>query len=98
MQNLSISNETLEKLRAKHNVTRREVEQCFENIEGRILEEQRTQHKTNPTTRWFLAKTNRGRVLKVVYIQTGVVVEIKTCYPPNEDERYIYFKYGAVSY
>ena len=39
MVNLRISDAVLQKLRDKHNVTRREVEQCFENKCGLYLED-----------------------------------------------------------
>lgn len=50
--------------------------------------------KTNPPTLWFVACTNKGRSLKVVYIQKGNIVELKTAYDPNEEEARIYKRYG----
>jgi hypothetical protein len=38
---------------------------------------------TDPPTLWFLARTNRNRLLKVVYIQRGLKIYLRTCYEPN---------------
>jgi hypothetical protein len=76
-------------------VTRREVEQCFENKAGRLLKDTREKHKTNPPTLWFIAKTNKNRLLKVVYMQLGADVIVKTAYDPNVEEIYIYNKLAA---
>ncbi|OYD50689.1 ADP-ribosyl-(dinitrogen reductase) hydrolase [Acidovorax kalamii] len=90
MRNLVISQAMLEKLADKHSVDRREVEQCFENISGPLLVDNREEHRTDPQTLWFLSKTNKNRLLKVAYIQRGQQVYLKTCYEPNEDEIQIY--------
>lgn len=90
MKNLSISSKVLEKLRTKHNVTRREVEQCFENMERVLLFDDREDHKSDPPTLWFISRTNKNRLLKVAYIQKGQSVHLRTCYEPNDDEISIY--------
>lgn len=90
MKSLAISTATLQKLDEKHGVTRREVEQCFENIEGPLLTDDREEHQSDPPTLWFLARTNRNRLLKVVYIQRGSKIYLRTCYEPNETELSIY--------
>lgn len=94
MKNLMISPGIEDKLLKKHGVCRREVEQCFENREGKLLLDSREDHKTNPPTMWFLSLTNKGRLLKVVFIQSGLLVDLKTCYEPNEIEIGLYEKYG----
>jgi hypothetical protein len=94
MDNLRISENILWKLAEQHNVTRTEVEQCFRNRQGRLLMDTRVLTKTNPPTLWFVACTNKGRSLKVVYIQKGNIVELKTAYDPNEEEARIYKRYG----
>ncbi len=90
MKNLIISEPILEKLDEKHGVCRREVEQCFENLDGPLLIDDREDHKSDPPTLWFLARTNRNRLLKVVYIQRGQRIFLRTCYEPNETEISIY--------
>jgi uncharacterized DUF497 family protein len=89
---LVITDRVQEKLTEKHNVTRSEIAQCFANKLGRSLEDDREDHRTDPPTRWFLAETDSGRLLKVVYVQEKDVVFIKTTYPPNEEEVRIYNK------
>ena len=85
-----ISDVIAEKLQKKHGVCHREVEQCFENRAGGVLRDMREQHQTNPPTLWFIAETNKGRKLKIIYVQKGSQIFIKTCYEPNEDELVIY--------
>ncbi len=94
MENLKISDGVLKKLVEQHIVTRAEVEQCFRNRHGRLLVDNRALTKTNPPTLWFVACTNKGRSLKVVYIQKGNIVELKTAYDPNEEETRIYKRHG----
>ena len=98
MDNLKISDATLKKLKDKHQVSRREVEQCFENRVGRLLEDKRLKHKTTPPTLWFLAKTNTGRLLKIVYIQIDTTIELKSAFEPIQDELDIYSRHGHVTY
>lgn len=90
-----ISPQVLSKLANKTPpVTKREVEQCFDNRVGGLLFDTREDHKTNPPTQWFIAQTNSNRELKIVFMQKGLNVVIKTAYDPNVDERFIYEKYG----
>ena len=94
MKNLKVSDAVLKKLKDAHGVSRTEVEHCFKNRTGKLLGDNRALTKTNPPTLWFLACTNKGRELKIVYIQKGSVVELKTAYEPNEVELGIYRRYG----
>lgn len=91
MANFYISPQVIEKLKEKHNVTREEVFECFCNRDGGFLEDTREEHKTNPKTQWFIAETNFGKKLKIVFIQfPDNSVRIKSAYPPNQVELYIY--------
>ncbi|RYE40784.1 MAG: ADP-ribosyl-(dinitrogen reductase) hydrolase [Hyphomicrobiales bacterium] len=90
MKNLKISKGVLDKLAIKHQVDRRDVEQCFDNIDGPLLTDNREDHRSDPPTLWFLSRTNRGRLLKIAYIQRGLAVHLRTCYEPNQDEINIY--------
>lgn len=93
--NLNISDAIADKLNEKHSVTKDEIEECFYNRIKGLLEDTREQHKTNPPTMWFIAETNEGRSLKVVFIElVNGTYEIKTAYEPNEDEVRIYEKYA----
>lgn len=93
MKNLSISGATRAKLKGKHAVTEREVEQCFENIDGPLLIDNREDHKSDPPTLWFISRTNKNRLLKIAYIQKGEIVHLRTCYEPNDAEIQIYLKF-----
>jgi len=87
---LIISQQVLKKITEKHRVSRTEVEQCFENREGGLLRDTREEHQTEPPTLWFLADTDSCRRLKVVYVQRGELVFLKTSYDANEEEKEIY--------
>ena len=95
MKNLKISAGTTAKLTTKHNVTRREIEQCFANKAGSLLEDTRALTKTDPPTLWFISYTNEGRPLKVVYMQRGQDVHLKSAFEPNDEERRIYNKFSV---
>ena len=84
MHGLIISQEILTKLRDKHGVTQREVEQCFENKCGPYLEDHRPQHKTEPPTCWFVAPTNKMRMLKVVFVHEMGNNYLKSAYEPSQ--------------
>lgn len=94
MEALTISPSVLAKLKDRHKVSRLEVEQCFQNRAGRLLMDERALTKTVPPTLWFLALTNKGRCLKVVYIQRSDTIDLKTAYEPNDEESRIYKRYG----
>lgn len=95
MQNLFISEEVLTKLNGKTPpVSRKEVEHCFANRVKGLLVDSRAHNQTTPSTLWFLAPTNQGRVLKVVYIQREQTIHLRSAYDPNHDEERIYEKYA----
>ena len=94
MHNLKISPDIQRKLSFKHSVTRLEVEQCFVNRSGRLLMDTREKHKTDSPTLWFLALTNQSRILKIVYIQIGSTIHLKSAFSPNETEVEIYSRHG----
>jgi len=83
------------KLQDKHAVTKDEIIQCFANrTTDRFLEDKRENHKTIPPTLWFVAETNHGRKLKVVFVQRpDGCIDIKTAYIANPVELRIYAKY-----
>jgi hypothetical protein len=94
MKNLVVSDVVKNKLLTKHQVSIREVEHCFFNREGRLLFDSRALTKTNPPTLWFIALTNQNRKLKILYIQKGDQVILKTAYEPNDVELAIYERFG----
>lgn len=94
MKNLIVSASVLTKLRDKHGVTVREVEQCFENLCGDYLEDTREDHQTDPPTLWFVAPTNQDRLLKVVFIFLDGNVHIKSAFPADAQAQAIYERHG----
>ena len=96
MDALKISEDVQDKLDNKHFVSRKEVEECLANrMSGVLLEDDREKHRTNPPTQWFLARTNRKRLLKIVFILRGNEVHLKTAYEANADEINIYCTRGG---
>jgi hypothetical protein len=94
MRALVISPTLLQKLQDKHNVTRREVEQCFENKIGNYLEDDREEHRTDPPTLWFVAPTNCDRLLKVIFVFLDGNIYIKSAYEPTPQIVEMYDRYG----
>ena len=97
MKNLVVSPSIESKLHKKHQVSIKEVEQCFFNREGRLLFDTRAKTKTIPPTLWFIALTNKNRTLKIVYIQKGQQLILKTAYEPNDVELALYERFGAAA-
>lgn len=93
MARIIVSDGVKAKLASKHDVGEPEVHQCFSNRTGALLTDTREDHQTDPPTNWFIAPTNKGRLLKVCYVQRGDIY-VRTCYPPNDVELTIYRKYG----
>ena len=95
---LAVTPKIAAKLEEKHGVSVKEVWQCFENRAGGLLEDTREQHRTNPPTQWFIGETNKGRKLKVAFIQSqtpaGLRIDLRTAYEPNTEEIRIYEKFG----
>lgn len=76
-------------------VTEDDIVQCFSNRTGKLLEDDREDHKSDPVTKWFISETDYGVKLKVVFIyypEKGVA--IRSAYTPNPEEIRIYSKYG----
>lgn len=94
MVRIIIPDEIRAKLAAKHDVGEPEVHQCLANITGKLLVDNREDHRSDPPTVWFIAPTNRGRLLKVCYVPKKGDIYIRTCYPPNDIELAIYRKHG----
>lgn len=93
--NLFITRRITLKLKHKHLVSINEIEECFYNRCGGLLEDTREEHLTEPPTRWFIAETDKGRLLKIVFIESkDCTYEIKTAYEPNSIEVRIYEKYA----
>lgn len=91
---LKCSSAVKQTLAQKHGVSLEEVQQCFANREGNLLEDIREEHKTDPPTQWFIAETDYGRRLKVAFMFKDGDIIVKTAYEPNQTEERIYRKFG----
>jgi hypothetical protein len=90
MLKLIIAEPITKKLADKHNVTRKEIEQCFLNRELPVLIDDLEDHRTDLPSLFFISHTNAGWCLKVVYIQKWPSVIIKTCFEPTEAMMAVY--------
>ena len=81
-----------------HNVTELEIKECFANRDRRFLTDTRPQHQTPIPTQWFVAETNAGRRLKIVFIYdiNSKIVDIKSAYPATDQVANIYSKYAPL--
>ena len=95
---LSISPSVLQKLKEKHGVSRAQVIECFANRQGPFLTDNREDHQSDPPTKWFIAETDMGRKLKIVYIRTDNAFIVKTAYPPDFEELDIYARKANVTF
>lgn len=94
-KDFKISRNISEKIYKKHNVIEEEVYECFLNRDGSLLKDSRLNHRTDPPTMWFIARTDHNRLLKIVFIEfSDGRYEIKTAYEPNEEEVKIYERYA----
>jgi len=90
MQKIIVSTRIDGKLDEKHNVTVEEVSQCFDNKCGVNLIDDREDHRTDPATLWFIAETNTGRILKVIFVYRDGYIYLKSAYEPSAGEIAIY--------
>ncbi|MBJ7314108.1 ADP-ribosyl-(dinitrogen reductase) hydrolase [Rugamonas sp. CCM 8940] len=90
MGTIVISAAVRAKLEQKHNVTRLEVCECFDNRCGVLLIDDREEHRRDPPTLWFIAETNTGRPLKVVFQVRSGNMYVITAYEANDIEMNIY--------
>ncbi len=98
LRNLFISTSVAAKIAAADHghVTREEVSECFENWDGRLCYEQRREHmdsQGNPTP-WFVAKSNEGRELKIMYFIRSGKIHLKSAYPATSVVKGIFDRYG----
>ena len=90
-----ISARVRQKLADKHNVVPAEVEQCFLNFNGsQFLEDEREEHRTDPSTKWFISETDSGRLLKICFMfyEDRQKFAIKSAFEPNQAEIEMFYK------
>lgn len=98
MDRLKISEKIEAKIWDKHQLKRSDVEECFLNRVGGLLEDSREEHKTDPATQWFIASNNTGKTIKVVFmvLSNGDVI-LKSAFEANKAEIDIYAKFGCAT-
>ncbi|MBX9427905.1 ADP-ribosyl-(dinitrogen reductase) hydrolase [Ralstonia pseudosolanacearum] len=94
MLNLVITPGIKQKLEVKHNVSELEVQQCFLNLCGTYVTDDREEHRTDPPTLWFVAETDRGRVLKIVFVHADGNIMLKSAYEASPRVQEIYERRG----
>lgn len=83
------------KLSIKHGISIDQVYECFANRQGDFLEDTREDHKSDPPTLWFVAETDFGIKLKIVFIKKDSDIILKTAYAANDTEIAIYSRKAA---
>ena len=78
------------------NICVKEVHECFANHCGGYAYEHHPEHKNDKgkATPWFVADTNHGRTLKVMFVRRGNDVHVKSVYPATENVQRIYDKFA----
>lgn len=91
---LKISTKIQQKLEQKHGVSEEEVIQCFANWDPSYapMIDDREEHATDPPTRWFVAETDKGRMLKVLFVwyEDGRIF-LKSAYEANDAVQALFF-------
>ena len=90
LKNLIIAPDIRDKLLDKHQVKEGEVHECFFNVDGPYVEDTEEEHRTDPPTEWFVAQTDRGRWLKVVFVFRDGNIFLKSAFDANPKSMGIY--------
>jgi hypothetical protein len=67
-------------------ITEKEVADCFANHCGGYCYDKRPQHldsNGNPTP-WFVAPTNQGRILKIMFVRDSSDIYLASAYPATD--------------
>jgi len=84
--------------RPDHSVTEAEIIEAFANRPAAECIDNRPEHRTKSglPSRWFVSETDRGRKLKVCYVQeTDGDVYIKTAYTATAEVERVFWKYAS---
>ena len=91
LENLIIPQDIRDKLlRDDHNVKEDEVRECFLNHDGFYLEDDNEDHVTDSVSEWFVGETDRGRLLKFIFVFRDGNLYLKSAYPANDKTQRIY--------
>ena len=77
-------------------ITENEVAECFDNHCGRYCLDHRPQHADsngNPSV-WFVASTNHGRCLKIMFVRDGTDIFLASAYPATPEVQRIFSKFA----
>lgn len=95
---LIISQKILDKIAGPEHgsVTEREVREAFMAWDGRYCEDPRENHQTQSglATRWFVGESHVGRCLKIIYVEDGQDVYLKSAYLATGEIQRIFAKYA----
>ncbi len=91
LTNLVVSPRIKSKLSTKHQVTVDQIEQCFLNREGVYLVDERDEHQSDAQTLWFVAETDTGRPLKIVFVSEHGNIYVRTAFQPNNKQAKLYY-------
>lgn len=77
-------------------ITEREVRECFMAWDGRYCADTREDHTTQSglQTRWFVGESHVGRCLKIMYVEDGENVYLKSAYLATTEVQRIFAKYA----
>lgn len=90
---IQITKDVLQKI-GERKISPDDVEQCFMNREGGLCVDTRAQHLTDPLTNWFVAKTDKDRTLKIMFVPIKDGADLKSAYDATEEICRIYNKYA----
>lgn len=89
---ITFHQDVIVKLRDKHELTQKEVIECFANGEGLYFLDTAEDHQTDPPTYWFMAPTNHNRMLKICFIRRDGDVVIKTAFEPTSSKHLVKYR------
>lgn len=93
---LIISPKIAAKLSSKERpVSRQEVVEAFANRSAAYLTDDREEHASDPPTLWFVAETDSGRRLKVMFIAREGDIYLRSAYDAAPEVSRIYQKYSS---
>lgn len=77
-------------------ITASEVHECFENHDGRLCWDKRPEHldRQGRPSPWFVAETNRRRLLKIMFVREDGDIHLKSAYPANQKVHDIFERFG----
>jgi len=76
-------------------LTRKDIEECFENHMGKYCLDNRPQHadRNGNPPRWFVSETNHQRKIKIMYVRDGNTITLLSAYPATEEVERIFNKF-----